>query len=203
MAQRKVISGDEVANIITSWDTDDELSSVEENAETQLGSLISSSARPAFIASNSSEDESDDDSNDVTSTCRQEATSSNVTGKNGSLWTSFQPALTGRTAAHNVITASPGVPRSVSCTITTAYDAWKMFIHESILRSITKFTTDEVVCCGDVDFSLALDELESFIALQYARGVYGKKIIPLPFYGVRIMEFLFLVKQCPKTSLQK
>ena len=175
MSHRKVISGDEVTNIITSWDNDDELSSDEEDAETQLGSLISFSARPAFIASNSSEDESDDDSNDVTSTCRQEATSSNITGKNGSLWTSSQPALTGRTAAHNVFTASPGVPRSVSCTITTAYDAWKMFIHESILRSITKFTTDEVVCCGDVDFSLTLDELESFIALQYARGVNGKK----------------------------
>ena len=49
-----------------------------------------------------------------------------------------------------------------------------MFIHELILRSITKLTTDEAVRCGDVDFSLTLDELESFIALQYAKGVYGK-----------------------------
>ena len=40
MAQRKVISGIEVANIITSWDTDDELSSDEEDAGTQLGSSI-------------------------------------------------------------------------------------------------------------------------------------------------------------------
>ena len=174
MAQRKVICGDEVANNITSWDTDDELSSDKEDAERQLGSSISSSARPAFIASNSSEDELDDDSNNVTSTGRQEATLPNITGKNGLLWTSSQPALTGRTAAHNVFTASPRVPHSVSCTITTPYDTWKMFIHESILRSITKFTTDEAVCYGDVDFSLTLDELESFIALQYARGVYGK-----------------------------
>ena len=195
MAQRKVISGDEVANIITSWDTDDELSSDEEDAETQLGSSISSFARPAFIASNSSEDESDDDSNDVTSTGRQEATSSDITGKNGSLWTSSQPALTGRTAAHNVFTASPGVPHSVSCTITTPYDAWKMFIHEPILRSITKFTIDEAVRCGDADFSLTLDELESFIALQYARGVYRKnhlvaflwsKNYGIPFFGVLV-----------------
>ena len=83
MAQRKVISGDEVANIITSWDTDDELSSDEEDAETQLDFSTSSSARPAFIASNSSEDKSDDDSNDVTSTGRQEVTLSDITGKNG------------------------------------------------------------------------------------------------------------------------
>ena len=145
MAQRKVISDDEATNIITSWDTNNELPSDEEDAETQLGSSISSSAWPAFMASNISEDESDDDSNDVTSTGRQEATSSDITGKNGSLWTSSQPALTGRTAAHNVFTASPGVPRSVSYTITNPYDAWKMFIHESILRSITKFTTDEAV----------------------------------------------------------
>ena len=192
MAQRKVISGDEIANIITSWDTDDELSSDEEDAETQLRFSISSSARPAFIVSNSSGDESDDDSDDVTSTGRQEATSSDITGKNGSLWTSSQPALTGRTAAYNVFTASPGVPRSVSCTITTPYDAWKMFIHESILRSITKFTTGEAVRCGDVDFSLTLDELESFIALQYARGVYGKNH-PVAFlwsknYGIPIFR---------------
>ena len=174
MAQRKVISSNKVANAITSWDTDDELSSDEGDAEKQLGSSFSSSARPAFIASNSSEDKSDHDSNDVTSTGRQEATSSDITGKNGLLWTSSQSALTRRTATHNVFTPSPGVPRSVLCTITTPYDAWKMFIYESILRSITKFTTDEAVRCGDVDFSLTLDELESFIALQYARGVYGK-----------------------------
>ena len=166
------------------------MSSEEEDTETQLGSSISFSARPAFIASNSSEDESDDDSNDVTSTGRQQATSSDITGKNGSLWTSSQPALTGRTAAHNVFTASPGVLSSVSCTITTPHDAWKMFIHDSILKSITKFTTDEAVRCGDVDFSLTLDELESFIALQYARGVYEKNY-PVPFlwnknYGIPI-----------------
>ena len=115
---------------------------------------------------------------------------SDITGKNGSLWTSSQPALTGRTAVHNVFTASSGVPRSLSCTITTPYDAWNMFIHESILRLITKFTTDEAVRCGDVDFSLTLNELESFIALQYARGVYGKNH-PVAFlwsknYGIPI-----------------
>ena len=65
-----------------------------------------------------------------------------------------------------------------------------MFIHESILRSITKFTTDEAVRCGDVHFSLSLDELESFIALQYARGVHGKNH-PVAFlwsknYGIPI-----------------
>ena len=99
-----MISGDEIANIISSWDTDDELSSVEGDAETQLGSSISFSARPAFTATNSSEDESDDEKSRT-----QDATSSDITGKNGSLWTSSQPALTGRTAAQNVFTAIPVV----------------------------------------------------------------------------------------------
>ena len=49
-----------------------------------------------------------------------------------------------------------------------------MFVHESILRTIVKFTTAEAIRRGDVDFSLSLDELETFIALQYARGLYEK-----------------------------
>ena len=65
-----------------------------------------------------------------------------------------------------------------------------MFIYESILRSITKFTTDEAIRREEVDFSLSLDELESFIALQYARGVYRKNH-PVAFlwskkYGISI-----------------
>ena len=70
-----------------------------------------------------------------------------------------------------------------------------MFIPESILRSIAKFTTEEAVRRGDIDFSLSLDELESFIALQYARGLY--------FCGIRGTVFPFSTKQCHGTNLQK
>ena len=123
MAQQKTISGDEIANNITSWDTDDELSSDEGDEETWLGSSISSSVRPTFIASIRSENGSDDDSNGVASTCTQDATSSDITSRNGSLWTSSQPALTGRTAEHNVFTAIIGILCNAPCTITTLYDA--------------------------------------------------------------------------------
>ena len=68
MAQQRVLSEDEITNIITSWDKDDDLSSDEENAKTSLCSSNLSSARTAFIASDSSEDESDNDGSDVTST---------------------------------------------------------------------------------------------------------------------------------------
>ena len=188
MPQQRVPSEDEITNIITSWYSDEDWSSDEENAETPLGSSNSSSTGTAFLAVDSSEDESDGDSSVVTSTCAQNDTSADISGKNGSLWTSSKPALTGRTAMHNIFTATPGVPRSVSCSIKSPYDAWKIFIHDLILKLIAKFTTDEVLQCGD---SLTLNELESFIALQYPRGVYGKKH-PVEFlwsqkYGISIL----------------
>ena len=54
------------------------------------------------------------------------------------LFTLDWPVRAGRTTAHNVFTATPGAPRSVSCTIATVCDVGKMFIHESKLRSIVK-----------------------------------------------------------------
>ena len=49
MVQRGVMS-DEVANRITTWDTDDEWLSDEEDSATQMSSFILSAARPSFIA---------------------------------------------------------------------------------------------------------------------------------------------------------
>ena len=65
-------------------------------------------------------------------------------------------------------------PGQVLQSITSAYDAWKQFIPEVILPSIVKYTTEEAHRKGDTNFSLSLNELEAFIALQYARGLYGK-----------------------------
>ena len=78
-----------------------------------------------------------------------------------------------------------------------------MFIHESILRPIVKFTTDEAIRCINADFFLTLDELESFIALQYVRDVYGKNCLIAFLWSKNYMELLFLVRQCSETSLQK
>ena len=51
MAQQRVLFENEITNIITSWDTDDELSSDKKNAETPLGSSNSSFAWTTFLAS--------------------------------------------------------------------------------------------------------------------------------------------------------
>ena len=69
-----------------------------------------------------------------------------------------------------------------------------MFIDESIPRSIAKFTTEETVRRGDIDFSLSLNELESFIAQRYAKELYKKNTL-LYFCGTRGTEFPFSMKR--------
>ena len=80
MAQQRMRS-DEVMNIITTWDIDDELSSDEEIVVTQLSSSTSPGASSTFIARESSdENKSDDKSTGTTST--QDATAFGVTDRN-------------------------------------------------------------------------------------------------------------------------
>ena len=74
--------------------------------------------------------------------------------------------------------------------VTSSYDAWKEFIDESMLRQIVAYTNEEAERRGESNFSLQLPELESFLALMYARGLYGKNH-PAAFlwntdYGIRI-----------------
>ena len=78
--------------------------------------------------------------------------------------------------------------------MSTPYDAWKHFIDESLLRIIAKFTTEEAARRGDNEFVLDLHHLETFIGLQYARGLYGKVFPPVSF-GVGSMACLFSLKQ--------
>ena len=118
---------DEVVNAIIFLHIGHGMSSVGEDAEAQLASSIL--ACWDGRVNNSSEDESDDDHNNgVLST--QNATS--IDSRNGTPWTTSKPSLTGRIAAHNRFTATPGVPRSVSSTGANLYDSWKMFIHQSV-----------------------------------------------------------------------
>ena len=93
------------------------MSSDEEDAVLQLSSSSSHAASSAFTGRESSdEDESDDES----TTSMQDETAGDVAGRNGTIWTSCKPALSGRTPAHNILTAIPGVkPRCVSSSIST------------------------------------------------------------------------------------
>ena len=54
------------------------------------------------------------------------------------------------------------------------YSAFHLFIDEHILKCVQKHTINHGRI-DDSDFNLHLDELESFIGLQLARGVGWKK----------------------------
>ena len=70
-------------------------------------------------------------------------------------------------------TAKPGVPRDVASS-RSQYDVWKHFISEHILRMICRYTNEEAQRRGDDQFTVSLADLEKFIGLQYARGIYGQ-----------------------------
>ena len=102
------VTSDEVVDIITTWDTDDDLSSDEENAIPQLLSSVLSAASSTIINRKSSDE---DKSDDERATSTQEITAGDISGKNETIWTSCKPVITCRTPSHNLSTATPGLPR--------------------------------------------------------------------------------------------
>ena len=97
-----------------------------------------------------------------------------ITAKDGTKWSLLRTSHAGRARASNVFKAMPGmifcVRRQAS---ESPYMAWKLFIDESIFRQVQNYTVIEArkqnSQCG-----VSSDLLEAFIALQYARGIYGK-----------------------------
>ena len=192
--EQERVGAEEAANIITSWDTDDELSDEEDEDAMQVVDDISAPTS-CQLSDGSSDEDSDEEERDIGAAPMQGLQTPNpseILGRNGSVWTSSPVTLAGRTQARNVFTSTPEVTRSISNAITSPYCAWKHFIHETILRSIVKFTNEEATRRGDREFCLSADELELFIALQYARGLYGKNH-PVHFlwnkvYGIAIFQ---------------
>ena len=81
--------------------------------------------------------------------------------------TGTQNSNIGRCSQENVFKQLPGLKRLYGKKITSALDAWRLFINDKILRIVLHWSSCE-------DFPLSLTRLESFVALQYARGIYGK-----------------------------
>jgi len=81
----------------------------------------------------------------------------------------------GRFGSHKVLREQPGptphATRSVSEDKVSS--AWRLFIGDSILRHIKRCTEAEAASAGEQNWSLAIEELDAFIALVYARGTYG------------------------------
>lgn len=171
MSGRKKKTAAEMARIMSEWDTDDDLAD-EENVD-----IPDTDFHPPVVnemAYESSSDESSDD-NPRSSSSHNLPSSASVIGRDGTVWTPASScASVGRTPTHNLFTAAPGCRLSIQASVTSPYDAWKHYIDESILRQIVAYTNEEAERRGESNFSLTLLELESFLALLYARGLYGK-----------------------------
>ena len=92
----------------------------------------------------------------------------------------------------NVFKATVGIPKNVkSLAAESVYSAWKIFINEKILRTIHKFTVIEGQK-NDESWTFSMDQLEAFIGILYARGVYGKSHSPAflwnKLYGPKIFH---------------
>ena len=145
------------------------------------------------IDSDSSKGENDDDLNPQPTSSAQassvQASSECLLDKDGTARKCPNPVSSGRAGAHIVFTAKPEVPRDVASS-RSPYDVWIHFISEHILRMIYRYTNEEAQRRGDEQFTVSQAELETFIGLQYARGIYGKDY-PVAFlwskwYGIPI-----------------
>ena len=103
--------------------------------------------------------------------------------RNGTLWKNITGATAvGRACAANVFSERPGPTSYCHRNIVhgSPYSAFHLFIDEHILKCVQKHTVNHGRI-DDSDFNLHLDELESFIGLQLARGVLVGRNTPNSF----------------------
>ena len=100
-----------------------------------------------------------------------------VAKDNETKWTVIESgrSASGRFGSHNVLREQPGptphATRSVSEDKVSS--AWRLFIDDSILCHIKRCKESEAARADEQNWSLAIEELDAFIALVYARGAYG------------------------------
>jgi len=93
---------------------------------------------------------------------------------NETKWTVIESGrgASGRFESHNVLREQPGptpyATRSVSEDKVSS--AWRLFIYDSNLRHIKRCTEAEAARAGEQKWSLAIKELDAFIAFVYVRG---------------------------------
>ena len=108
-------------------------------------------------------------------------TAGQVNARNGTVWKNITggPGL-GRASLSNVFSGRPGPTSHCHRSVVNgnSYSAFHLFIDKHMLRCIQKHTINHGKKDND-DFDLHLDELESFIGLQIARGVLVGKNTPV------------------------
>ena len=105
-------TADEAANIIVSWDTDDDCSDEDDmHFADSLGEETAGDCSNLAVSDAETSDNSDDesDSEQANLMLPQTATlsSNQVSGRNGALWERFSSRVTGRIRAHNILLPLP------------------------------------------------------------------------------------------------
>lgn len=88
----------------------------------------------------------------------------------------------GRRGAQNILRASPGPTSYAKRNIVegSTLSAWRLIFHNSMMKDIKKCTETEArLKLKDETWSISFEELDAFIAILYARGVYGAKNLPV------------------------
>ena len=95
--------------------------------------------------------------------------------RNGETWSPLLSARSVRKNPSNIVHVKPGVnPALRSKAATSPYDCWKLFVDNSLLKTIQEHTIREAKTKNS-NFELSLEKLEAFIGLQYLREIYGKR----------------------------
>ena len=93
---------------------------------------------------------------------------------NETKWTVIESGrgASGRFGSHNVLREQSGPTPHATWSVSEykVSSAWRLFIDDSILCHIKRCTEAEAARAGEQNWSLAIEELDAFIALVYARG---------------------------------
>jgi len=111
----------------------------------------------------------------------------------------------GKFGCHKLLREQPGpTPHAARCVSEDKVSsACQLFIDDSILRHIKRCTEAGGARAGEQNWSLAIEELDAFIALVYARGAYGCRSVD---YGVLwnvSWGFAFSLTPCLETDFVK
>ena len=106
----------------------------------------------------------------------------------------------------NVLREQPGPTPHATQSVSEdkVSSAWRLFSDDSILRHIKRRTEAEAVRAGEQNWSLAIEELDAFVALVYARRAYGCRSVDYDvLWNVNWGPCFFSLILCLKTDFVK
>ena len=98
------------------------------------------------------------------------------TAADGTKWTESNHFGQGKLKSHNILREIPGPTSYAKRNIIhdSATSAWRLLIDNRIMDHIITCTLSEAKRCNDLKFTLSQKDLEGFLAISYARGIFGR-----------------------------